>query len=117
MKNAEAKEFMMRRRAWCLQQFGEHLALATQGDGSADAKALRELPSSHPVETIIDLLMDQADPTQQKKFTPWLVREYAAGRLLLEDLVTANETLTLFQPYAPRLKTEPRNIQRYGHRA
>jgi hypothetical protein len=102
------------RLKWALQGMSQALMTALQRDRSPEAAHLRKLDPHDPADLIGRLIMERADPAANKRFTPWLVREYAAGRLILEDLGTANETLTLFQRYARRLAPEARDIQRYG---
>jgi len=49
--------------------------------------------------------------------TAWLVRQYAEGSLRLEDLGTANDTLEMFQRYAPRLLEGKRDLGRHQNLA
>ena len=49
--------------------------------------------------------------------TAWLVGQYAQGKLRLEDLGTANETLMMFRRYAPRLEIRQRDLGRYQNLA
>ena len=55
----------------------------------------------------------QADPTRTGACTQWLIRLALAGKLPLEDLPKARETLEAFQTYKRRLPDDQRDLGRY----
>jgi hypothetical protein len=101
------------RHAWGLKKYGHLLAEALRKDTSAEARAVEKLPEEQIPGRIVTLILDKADPSQNKSMTAWLVRQYADGNLRLEDLGTANETLTMFRRYAQRLEKSQRDLGRY----
>ena len=69
-----------------------------------------------PDEAAIDALLDRwrnADPTRTGACTQWLIRLAIAGRLPVEDLPKARETLEAFQTYKRRLPADARDLGRY----
>jgi len=105
------------RHAWALEKYGHLLTEVLRKDMSAEARAVEKLPEAQIPAHIVSLILEKADPTQNKGMTSWLVRQYAQGGLRLEDTGTANETLTMFQRYAPRLGPGQRDLGRYPHLA
>jgi hypothetical protein len=103
------------RHAWALRESGELLAAALHKDTSAEAREVEKLPDEQIPAQVVRLILEKADPTRNKGMTAWLVRQYGQGRLRLEDLGTANETLMMFQRYAPRLGPGQRDLGRYPH--
>jgi Domain of unknown function (DUF4116) len=101
------------RHAWALERHGHLLAKALRKDNSAEARAVEQLPESQIPARIVSLILEKADPTQNKGMTAWLVGQYAQGRLRLEDLGTANETLAMFRRYAQRLEISQRDLGQY----
>jgi hypothetical protein len=106
-----------KRLAWALRESGDLLAEALRKDTSAEARAVEKLPEGQIPAQVVNLIIEKADPTQNKGMTAWLAKQYARGDLRLEDLGTANETLTMFQRYAPRLGPGQRDLGRYPHLA
>ncbi len=107
----------IRRLAWALRAHGHLLATAVKKDTSAEARKLEKRPISQIPEILVQLILERADPTQNKGMTAWLVRQYARGALRLEDLGTANETLTMFLRYAQRLEPTQRDLGRHQNLA
>ena len=105
------------RHAWALEKYGHLLTEALRKDTSAEARAVEKLPEEQIPAHIVSLILEKADPTQNKGMTSWLVKQYAQGGLRLEDTGTANETLRMFQRYAPRLGPGQRDLGRYPHLA
>jgi hypothetical protein len=101
------------RHAWSLEMYGYLLAEALRKDTSAEAREVEKLPEAQIAAHIVTLVLEKADPTQNKGMTAWLVRQYAEGNLRLEDLGTANVTLTMFQRYAQRLEISQRDLGQY----
>ena len=101
------------RHAWALEMFGHLLSEALRKDTSAEARTVEKLSEEQIPAHIVSLILEKADPTQNKGMTAWLVGQYAQGSLRLEDLGTANETLTMFRRYAPRLTPTQRDLGRY----
>jgi exosome complex RNA-binding protein Rrp4 len=101
------------RHAWALEKHGHLLAEALRKDNSTDARAVEKLPESQIPAHIVSLILEKADPTKNKGMTAWLVGQYAQGKLRLEDLGTANETLTMFRRYAQRLEKSERDLGKY----
>jgi hypothetical protein len=101
------------RHAWALEQYGHLLAEALRKDTSADARKVEKLPKEQIPAHLVSLIMAKADPTQNKGMTAWLARQYAQGKLRLEDLGTAHETLEMFQRYAQRLEPTQRDLGKY----
>ena len=76
-------------------------------------------PAVDPNE-LVDMILsqlEQADPTANKEYTPWLAKMYASGASFLEDMLsTAKEYLTKFHKLKKSNKLpSPRNdIMRYA---
>jgi hypothetical protein len=102
-----------KRLAWALKESDHLLAEALRKDTSAEAREVEKLPEEQIPAQVVSLILEKADPTQNKGMTSWLAKQYARGDLRLEDLGTANETLTMFQRYAPRLGPVQRDLGRY----
>jgi exosome complex RNA-binding protein Rrp4 len=105
------------RHAWALEKHGHLLAEALRNDTSAEARAVEKLTEGQISAHIVSLIMEKADPSQNKGMTAWLVGQYGQGKLRLEDLGTANETLTMFRRYAPRLEKNQRDLGQYPNLA
>jgi hypothetical protein len=105
------------RHAWALEKYGHLLAEALCKDTSAEARKVEKLPQEHIPAHLVSLIMQKADPTQNKGMTAWLAGQYAQGKLRLEDLGTAHETLTMFRRYAQRLEPSQRDLGRYQNLA
>jgi hypothetical protein len=103
-----------RRLSWALEKSGHLLAEALRKDTSAEAREVEKLPQEKIPGELVSLIMEKADPTQNKGMTTWLVRQYAQGKLRLEDLGTANETLTMFRRYEQRLEPGERDLGQYS---
>jgi hypothetical protein len=101
------------RHAWALEKYGHLLTEALRKDTSAAAREVEKLPEQQIPAHIVSLILEKADPTQNKGMTAWLVGQYAQGKLRLEDLGTANETLAMFRRYAQRLKIGQRDLGKY----
>jgi hypothetical protein len=101
------------RHAWALKKAGHLLAEALRKDTSAEARAVEKLPVEQIPAHIVSLILAKADPTQNKGMTAWLVGQYAQGKLRLEDLGTANETLMMFRRYGLRLEPTQRDLGKY----
>jgi hypothetical protein len=101
------------RHAWALEKYGHLLAEALRNDTSAEARAVEKLTEGQISAHIVSLILDKADPTQNKGMTAWLVGQYGQGKLRLEDLGTASETLTMFRRYAQRLEKNQRDLGQY----
>jgi len=101
------------RHAWALEKYGHLLPEALRKDTSAEARMVEKLPEQQIPAHIVRLILEKADPTQNKGMTSWLVGQYAQGKLRLEDLGTANETLTMFRRYAQRLEISQRDLGQY----
>jgi hypothetical protein len=101
------------RHAWAVEKHGHLLAEALRKDSSAESRTVEKLPEQQIPAHIVSLILERADPTQNKGMTAWLVGQYAQGDLRLEDLGTANETLTMFRRYAPRLEIGQRDLGQY----
>jgi hypothetical protein len=108
MPSAHAK-----RLDWALKAYGHLLVAAVRQDTSTLARDVEAGPEAQMPERVAHLILEQADPTMAKTMTAWLVRQYSQGRLRLEDLGTANETLEMFQRHAPRLPEAQRDLGRY----
>ncbi len=101
------------RHAWALERHGHLLVDALRKDTSADAHEVEKRPEEQIPARLVSLILGKADPTQNKGMTAWLVRQYAEGNLRLEDLGTANETLTMFRRYMSRLTPGQRDLGQY----
>jgi hypothetical protein len=101
------------RHAWALEKHGHLLAEALRKDTSSEARKVEKLPEEQIPARLVRVIMEESDPTQNKGMTAWLVGQYAQGKLLLEDLGTANETLTMFRRYAQRLEKSQRDLGQY----
>jgi exosome complex RNA-binding protein Rrp4 len=101
------------RHAWALEKYGHLMSEALRKDTSAEAREVEKLSEAQISAHIVSLILEKADPTQNKGMTAWLVGQYAEGKLRLEDLGTANETLTMFQRYAQRLEKRQRDLGQY----
>ena len=101
------------RHAWALEKCGHLLLEAVRKDTSAEARTVEKLPEAQIPGRVVSLILEKADPTHNKGMTAWLVAQYAQGKLRLEDLGTANETLTMFRRYAQRLEPSQRDLGQY----
>jgi hypothetical protein len=101
------------RHAWSLEMYGHLLAEALRKDTSAEARKVEKLNQSQIPAHLVTIILEKADPTQNKGMTAWLVGQYAQGKLRLEDLGTANETLTMFRGYGQRLEHTQRDLGQY----
>jgi len=102
------------RHAWALEKYGHLLAEALRKDTSAEAREVGKLPEAQIPAHLVTLILEKADPTQNKGMTAWLVGQYAQGKLRLEDLGTANETLAMFRRYAQRLEKKERDLGQHS---
>jgi len=102
-----------KRLAWALKAHGHLLTAALRKDTSPEARQVEKLPEEQIPEHVGRIILERADPTMAKTMTGWLVRQYAQGGLRLEDTGTANETLTMFQRYAPKLPEGQRDLGKY----
>jgi len=105
------------RHAWALRDSGDLLAAALRKDTSAEAREVEKLTEEKIPAQVVRLILEKADPTRNKGMTAWLVRQYGQGHLRLEDLGTANETLTMFRRYASRLGPGQRDLGQYQNLA
>jgi hypothetical protein len=101
------------RHSWAQEKYGHLLVAALRKDNSAEAREVEKLHESQIPGRIVTLILEKADPSKNKGMTAWLVGQYAQGRLRLEDLGTANETLTMFRRYASKLEPKKRDLGRY----
>jgi hypothetical protein len=106
-----------KRLTWALKESGHLLVEALRKDTSRAAREVEKFPEDQIPARLVSLVLRKADPTLNKGMTAWLVKQYARGALRLEDLGTANETLMMFQRYAPRLGADQRDLGRYPHLA
>ena len=106
-----------KRLAWALEDGAHLLPNALRNDTSVEAREVEKLPEEQIPAQVVSLILEKADPTRNKGMTAWLVRQYGQGHLRLEDLGTANETLTMFRRYASRLGPGQRDLGRYPHLA
>ena len=102
-----------KRLTWALKSHGQALGAAVRRDTSAEARQVEKLPEEQIPEHVGRIILERADPTLAKTMTGWLVKQYAQGGLRLEDTGTANETLDMFQRYAPRLPDGQRDLGQY----
>ena len=102
-----------KRLSWALKDDGGMLAAAVGKDTSPEARKVERLPVAQIPEHLARLILERADPTTAKSMTAWLVRQYGEGKLRLEDLGSAHETLEMFQRYAPKLPEGHRDLGRY----
>ena len=102
-----------KRLRWALERYGHLLPEAVRKDVSAEAREVETLPEEDIPSRVIQIIMEKADPTRNKGMTAWLVGQYAAGKLRLEDTGTAYETLEMFERYSALLPIERRDIGRY----
>ena len=58
-------------------------------------------------------VLEQIDPTRNKQFVLWLVKQYQAKQFRLEDAVRVNEVLVNFAKLKNRLPIEQRDIGRF----
>jgi len=112
-KAAELPSAHAKRLAWALKNYGQALAAAVRRDTSAEARRVEKLPEEQIPERVGRIILERADPTLAKTMTGWLVKQYAQGGLRLEDTGTANETLDMFQRYAPQLPEGQRDLGQY----
>jgi hypothetical protein len=61
------------RHAWALEKYGHLLASALRKDTSAEAREVEKLPEQQIQAHIVSLILEKADPTQNKGMTAWLV--------------------------------------------
>jgi hypothetical protein len=101
------------RHAWALEKYGHLLAEALCKDTSVEAREVERLQGEQIPTHLVQFILEKGDPTQNKGMTAWLVQQYAQGKLRLEDLGTANETLEMFQRYAQRLQKSQRDLGQY----
>ena len=107
------RSFHASRHAWALEKYGHLLDEALRKDTSAEAREVEKHPEAQIPAHLVTLILEKADPTQNKGMTAWLVGQYAQGKLRLEDLGTANETLAMFRRYAQRLEIGQRDLWQY----
>jgi hypothetical protein len=112
-KAAKLPSAHAKRLAWALKNHGQALGAAVRRDTSAEARQMENLPEEQIPERVGRIILERADPTLAKTMTGWLVKQYAQGGLRLEDTGTANETLEMFQRYAPRLSEGQRDLGQY----
>jgi Domain of unknown function (DUF4116) len=102
------------RHAWALEKYGHLLAEALRKDTSVEAREVGKLPEAQIPAHLVTLILEKADPTQNKGMTAWLVGRYAQGKLCLEDLGTANETLAMFRQHMSKLSRAKRDLGQYS---
>jgi len=102
-----------KRHRWALERYGHLLLETVRKDVSAEAREIETLPEVDIPSRVIQIIMEKADPSRNKGMTAWLVQQYAAGKLRLEDTGTAYETLEMFDRYSALLPIERRDIGRY----
>ena len=98
-----------RRLAWLTAALGADLVTAFLADPrNAAQRALADAGG----EGLLQRLRD-TDPTPTGACTQWLARLMIAGRLPVEDLPKAHETLAAFIAYKRRLEPAARDLGRY----
>ena len=60
------------RHAWALEKYGHLLVEALRKDTSAEAREVEKLPEQQIQAHIVSLILEKADPTQNKGMTAWL---------------------------------------------
>jgi hypothetical protein len=76
-------------------------------DGQLPAIADMENLSPTHTKLMIEWMVEwfaQYDPTQNKKYTDWLIRQWIDGRMLLEDASSAKRVLETFEEHKKVLK-------------
>lgn len=102
-----------KRLTWALNAYGQLLAAAVRRDTSPAARKVEKFPAVQIPERVSRIILERADPTLAKTMTGWLVKQYAQGGFRLEDTGTAQETLDMFQRYAPLLPEGQRDLGQY----
>jgi hypothetical protein len=102
-----------KRLSWALKEHAHQLVEAVQQDSSSEARQVEQVPEIQRPERVARVILERADPSVAKSMTGWLIQQYAQGKLRLEDLGTANETLTMFRRYAQRLEKNQRDLGQY----
>ena len=101
------------RLTWALETYGHLIADAVRGDSSMAAREAERLPVDQIPEHVARSISDVADPTKPKTMTGWLIKQYAEGRLRLEDLGSANDTLTMFEKHSKKLPKGTQDLGQY----
>ena len=101
------------RLTWALETYGHLIVDAVRGDSSLAAREAERLPVDQIPEHVARSISDVADPTKPKTMTGWLIKQYAEGRLRLEDLGSANDTLTMFEKHLKKLPKGKQDLGQY----
>lgn len=83
-----------------LNNWGKKLSQANE----KDSQKLSEEEILNKIESV--------DPSVNKQFVQWIVRQYVSGVLKIEDLYKVTQPLIIFQQYKRRLPQEKRDINK-----
>ncbi len=80
-----------------------------------DSSAKRDVDghSAQKPEDILEFL-EYADPTKNKQYMMWVIKEYLAKNFMFEDIEGLKGELELYHTMKPRLPVEHRDIGRYN---
>jgi hypothetical protein len=101
------------RLSWALETYGHLIPDAVRADTSLAAREAERLPMDQIPKHVARSISDVADPTKPKTMTGWLIKQYAEGRLRLEDLGSANDTLTMFEKHSKKLPKGKQDLGQY----
>jgi hypothetical protein len=101
------------RVTWALETYGHLIADAVRADTSPEAREVEKSPVASFPEHVARMIQERADPTVAKTMTGWLIKQYAEGRLRLEDLGSANDTLKMFEKHSKKLPKGKQDLRQY----
>ena len=80
----------------------------------ADSSAKREV-DGHSAKTPEDILefLEYADPTKNKQYMLWIIKQYIAKNFMYEDIEGLKAEIELYHTMKPRLPVEQRDIGRF----
>lgn len=79
-----------------------------------DSSAKREV-DGHSAQTPEDILgfLEEADPTKNKQYMLWIIKQYIAKNFMYEDIEGLRQEIELYHTMKPRLPVEQRDIGRF----
>ena len=82
-------------------------------------KLVQKATSNREPDNITKIIsaLEAMDPTKNKQYVIWLVRQYLAGKFRLEDQQRILDDLTTYNQLKPRLPVEQRDINKLSYSA
>jgi hypothetical protein len=93
-----------------LAEYKRDITVQKMGDKLAQVAASHENKELSPEKIVAQL--EQADPTPNKKYMMWLIKQYQSRMFRLEDAPRIHDLLTTYVKAQPRLPAEQKDLNR-----